>query len=114
MASKKASSKGKRYTPEEKQKIVEFVNQHNAENRRGGASAASKKFGVSQLTVASWLKAGVTSSASGKPTRTGAAASTGSRSKALAELSKLDAEISTKRKELDALEKRFQTLKESL
>jgi len=53
---KKATTKGKRYSSEQKQEIVDFVNGFNADNGRGGQSAASKKFGISQLTVASWLK----------------------------------------------------------
>ncbi len=115
MASKKASTKGKRYSTEEKQEIVEFVNQHNAANGRGGATAASKKFGASQLSIGAWVKSSdinVVSKArkSGK----GAAAVTGNRSGVLAELSKLDGVIAAKRKELDALEVRFQQLKASL
>lgn len=114
MASKKAS-KGKRYTAEEKQQIVDFVNQHNAANGRGGATAASKKFGVSQLTVGSWLKSGGGKSTASNGRKAGkAAAATGSRGGVLAELSKLDGVIAAKRKELDALEARFQKLKASL
>ena len=113
MASKKASTKGKRYTAEEKQEIVAFVNEHNAANGRGGATAASKKFGASQLSIAAWVKAGP---ASGKPAKgvRGASVATGKRSGVLAELAKLDGVIAGKRKELDALEARFQKLKASL
>jgi transposase-like protein len=114
MASKKASTKGKRYTAEEKQQIVDFVNKHNAANGRGGATAASKKFGVSQLTVGSWLKSvGDVSEGKGRKAGKAAAASVG-RGSVLAELSKLDGVIAAKRKELDALEARFQKLKASL
>jgi transposase-like protein len=49
--------KGKRYTAAEKQSVVDYVNQVNAEKGRGGQAAAAKKFGVSVLTVAAWLKA---------------------------------------------------------
>lgn len=111
MASKKAS-KGKRYTAKEKQQVVDFVNQHNAANGRGGAAAASKKFGVSQLTVASWLK-NSGGALVGKG-RKGAKSWAGGRSGVLAELSKLDGVIAAKRKELDALEARFQKMKSSL
>lgn len=55
--SKKISVKGKRYTPAEKQEVVDYVNQVNAQNGRGGQSSAAKKFGVSVLTVSAWLKA---------------------------------------------------------
>jgi transposase-like protein len=60
MAGKKAS-KGKRYTDDEKQRILGFVHQVNQEKGRGGLTAAAMKFGVSSLTVGAWLKA------SGKP-----------------------------------------------
>ncbi len=58
--------KGKRYTPEQKQEIVSFVEKHNAENGRGGQSAASAKFGVSQLTIAGWLQSAGSPAASKK------------------------------------------------
>jgi transposase-like protein len=54
---KKIVIKGKRYTPAEKQAVVEYVSQFNAQNGRGGQAAASKKFSVSVLTVSAWLKA---------------------------------------------------------
>jgi transposase-like protein len=60
---------GSRYTPEEKQEVVDFVTGYNAANGRGGQSKASEKFGVSPLTVMAWLKgAGV-----GKLSKKGAA-----------------------------------------
>jgi len=112
MASKKASTKGRRYSDQEKQQVVDFVNKHNAENGRGGATAASKKFGVSQLTVASWLKSGGTD-VGDRRKRSTTAASAG-RGSVLAELSKIDEMIAAKRKELEALEAKFQKLKASL
>ena len=48
--------RGKRYSAEEKSKIVAFVLEHNAKNKRGGQLTAAKKFGISQITIASWLK----------------------------------------------------------
>lgn len=60
MSTKKVSAKkvvrGKRYTAEEKNNIIAFVNEHNAKNKRGGQLTAAKKFGISQITIASWLK----------------------------------------------------------
>ena len=114
MASKKAS-KGKRYTVDEKQAVVDFVNNHNAEHGRGGVTAAVKKFGASALTIASWVKA--VPGGAKTPKGRGAGSGTVSSSKrggVLAELSKLDQVIAGKRKELDALEARFQKLKASL
>jgi transposase-like protein len=113
MATKKASTKGKRYTAEEKQAVVDFVNNHNATNGRGGVTAAVKKFGASQLSIAAWVKAGPASSKSAKSGRA-ASVVTGRRSSVLAELAKLDGVIAGKRKELDGLEARFQKLKASL
>ena len=132
MASKK-SKKGKRYTDEEKQVIIDFVNDYNTANGRGGAANASKKFGVSQLTVGSWLKKGkggakkkvkaVAVKKATKGTRRGrppgskakvATAAAGGRSEVLAALSAADKEIAAKRKELAALEAKFEKLKAAL
>jgi transposase-like protein len=114
MASKKAT-KGKRYTAEEKQTVVDFVNNHNADRGRGGVTAAVKKFGASALTIASWVKAVpvVGKASKGRGAGSGAAFSS-KRGSVLAELAKLDHVIAAKRKELDALEARFQKLKASL
>lgn len=53
-----AKIKRKRYTDKEKQKIVNFVNEHNAQNGRGGQAAASEKYKVSVLSIGKWLKDG--------------------------------------------------------
>lgn len=50
--------RGIRYDAEKKKEVVEFVNEYNAKNGRGGQSAAARKFGLSILTVAAWLKKG--------------------------------------------------------
>jgi hypothetical protein len=114
MASKKAS-KGKRYTADEKQAVVDFVNNHNAEHGRGGVTAAVKKFGASQLSIAAWVKAVPAGGKAQKGRGAGSGElSTGKRGSVLAELAKLDQLIAGKRKELDALEARFQKLKASL
>ena len=46
---------GSRYTPDQKQEVVDFVISHNAANGRGGQSTAAAKFGISPLTVMAWL-----------------------------------------------------------
>lgn len=67
---KKNASKGKRYTEEEKAEILKFINQVNSDNGRGGQSAASKKYGISQLTLSSWMKKAANPAApKGKPGR---------------------------------------------
>lgn len=114
MAAKKAS-KGKRYTQEEKQSVIDFVNNHNAEKGRGGITAAAKKFGASALTISSWLKS---APAGGKTAKASAGRSAafadGKRSKVLGELYKLDQEISSRRAELKTLEAKFEKLKAAL
>ena len=55
----KAIGKGKRgarYTTAQKQQVVDFVHDYNAKHGRGGQSQAAKKFALSVLTVASWLR----------------------------------------------------------
>lgn len=67
---KKTASKGKRYSDSEKAEILEFITKTNAESGRGGQSAASKKFGISQLTLSSWIKKAANPGApKGKPGR---------------------------------------------
>ncbi|MCW1921084.1 transposase [Luteolibacter arcticus] len=51
-AKKVAASKGKRYSEAEKAEILAFIDAQG----RGGQSKASKKFGVSPLTLSSWRK----------------------------------------------------------
>ena len=48
--------RGARYTTQQKQQVVNFVHEYNAKHGRGGQSQAAKKFSLSVLTVASWLR----------------------------------------------------------
>lgn len=122
MASKK-TAKGKRYSVEEKQEIIDYVAKVNAEKGRGGQTEASKKFGVSPLTISTWIKQGGAKKG-GKPGRKPgrkpgkkAAAprgSSGNVGAVLDRLASLDAKISAKRQELSDLETEFQNLKNSL
>ncbi|MDB5102771.1 MAG: hypothetical protein JWP91_460 [Fibrobacteres bacterium] len=48
---RKKGNTGKRYTDEQKAKILEFVNGQG----RGGISAAGKKFGVSYIALRRWM-----------------------------------------------------------
>ena len=105
---KKNTVRGKRYTPEEKSKIVSFVQEHNAANGRGGQSAAAAKFGISQLTISSWLKnAGV----SGRSKGTGGK---GSMQNKLATMLTLGQEIEKLERELNSKRSKFEALKASL
>ncbi|MGJ8723814.1 MAG: transposase [Roseibacillus sp.] len=46
----------KRYTDDEKAKILRFVQQVNQDKGRGGVSAAVREFGISPITVNGWLR----------------------------------------------------------
>lgn len=105
---KKTTVRGKRYTAEEKGKVVSFVQDHNASNGRGGQSAAAEKFGVSQLTISSWLKsAGV----SGRGKSSGGK---GSMQNKLATMLTLGQEIEKLDRELTSKRSKFEALKASL
>jgi transposase-like protein len=52
----KAPATGVRYTDAQKKEIVAFVAKYNADNGRGGQSAASAKYKVTPLTISGWLK----------------------------------------------------------
>lgn len=54
----KKTNKGKRYSQAEKQEILDLVNTINNTKGRGGQAAASKKYGISPLTISSWVKSG--------------------------------------------------------
>ncbi|MBK1881065.1 hypothetical protein JIN85_01485 [Luteolibacter pohnpeiensis] len=119
---KKAGVRGKRYTPAEKQNIVSFVEEYNATNGRGGQSAASKKFGISQLTISSWLKSSgeAAPAAAAAPAKRGrkagkaAATTKGSMNAKLSELLSIGNEIEKTEKSLEALKAKFNSIKASL
>jgi transposase-like protein len=111
MASKKQKAPGKRYSSEEKTKVVDFVLKHNESAGRGGAAAASKQFGISQITIGAWMKGAINGVGSAKK---GKARGNHNVAEILKELSKLDAKISTKADELAALKAQFDRLKKSL
>jgi hypothetical protein len=54
---KNKTSKGVRYTDAQKKEVIDFALSYNAANGRGGQSKAAEKFKISQITIASWLKA---------------------------------------------------------
>jgi len=114
---KKSSAKGKRYTDAEKKEIVSFVEKVNAEKGRGGQSAAAKKFGISQLTISSWLRAGVSGSGSNGGSVSSAATKSvgrGGMNSKLASLLSLGNEIERAEKELTKLKAKFNSIKASL
>jgi hypothetical protein len=56
----------KSFSPEKRAEILAYIEKYDAKNRRGGQSAASKKFKVSRVTIINWLKGG----AAGKNSQT--------------------------------------------
>ena len=68
---KKMVSRGKRYTPDERQQVLEFVEEHNVEHGRGGMTTAVKHFGISAVTIRSWLNDNVASTAGASPSHEG-------------------------------------------
>lgn len=52
------------YSDEQKNEVVTFVNAYNADHGSGGQSVAAKKYAVSPLSIAAWLKKHSASSAS--------------------------------------------------
>ena len=107
-SSKKNIVRGKRYSAEEKAKIVSFVQEYNATNGRGGQSVAAAKFGTSQLTISTWLKgagvSGKTKKSTGK----------GSMQNKLATMLTLGQEIEKLERELSSKRSKFDDLKASL
>lgn len=53
--------RGVRYSKDMKKEAIDFVKSYNEKNGRGGQSAAARKFGVTILTISSWLKGSGTS-----------------------------------------------------
>lgn len=53
----KTEKQVKRYTPEEKEEIISFINDYKVKNGRGAQKAAASKYGVSAVTITNWMKA---------------------------------------------------------
>ena len=104
------AAKGKRYTEKEKSEILAYVDKVNAEKGRGGQSAASKKFKISQLTISSWLRGGAGSGT----VRVTTSSKAGGLAGKVAKLTSLAAQIDRSEKELEKLKAQFKTLKASL
>jgi transposase-like protein len=109
MASK-TNAKGRRYTPQEKREILEFITQYNSQHGRGGATAAMKKFGISQPTLSLWIN---NSGGDGDPGGTPPHGS-GAKTKLLHQLVEIDRQMARKRAELESLEMQFSKLKSQL
>jgi transposase-like protein len=107
---KNDAAKGKRYSPAEKQEILEHVEKINAVKGRGGVTAASRKFKVTQLTISSWLKqAGGTRATTLSPGKSRAGTVN-----TLRELLALAEKMDPLEKELATLEAQYRKLKRML
>jgi transposase-like protein len=104
-STKKNIVRGKRYTPDEKSEVVAYVAEYNAANGRGGQSSAAVKFGISQLTIAAWLKNAGMSGGSGAK---------GSIQNKLSSMLSLGHEIEKLERELNSKRNKFEALKASL
>ncbi|WP_411845714.1 hypothetical protein AAFN60_19050 [Roseibacillus persicicus] len=106
MARKKTA--GKRYTAEEKEVILSFVDEVNQSKGRGGPAAAKKKFGVSPITLTSWQKK---RSGGGAQTQ---AKKAGNSKNPLRRMARILDEIDTAEKELLALKKEYAKLRKKI
>jgi hypothetical protein len=108
MASRKKNpSKARRYSLKEKEEILRYVETVNSKQGRGGQTAAVKKYGISALTISTWLRGNGVVSVTGKASSNG----TGG---VIAKLGAVHAEIVAKEKELAALKSQFEKLKASI
>ncbi len=101
-----AKAKRKRYSTAQKQKIIGFVEDHNAKNGRGGQAAASKKFKVSVLSIGNWLKGGGASKKKASVKKTKVAGS-GSVTATLSRMTVIQEKIAALNAEFDALKKQL-------
>ncbi len=124
MSSKKATTKGIRYSDAQKKEIVDFVVKYNSDNGRGGQSEAAKKYNVSQLTVATWLKksgvkkapkAGAAKAPKApKAAKAAPVKTTGSLESKLNSLVALNNQIAKLESEIASLKSKFASIKASL
>ena len=102
-AKPKAKAKGKRYTPQQKARVLDFVAKTNAAKGRGGITAASKKFKVTPLTISNWIKSAKAPKTTGAKKSTGTPRTSGSFSVKLRRLADLHDSIAKLQSEYDAL-----------
>lgn len=108
---KKKTTKGKRYTAEEKQEVIDFVASVDSEKGRGGVAAAARKFGITPLTITAWKKRAEGSApASAKGSKRGATA----QSRVLHRLAEILDQVATKEAEIAALNKEYAKLKKKV
>ncbi|MDP0489439.1 MAG: hypothetical protein Q7Q71_00125 [Verrucomicrobiota bacterium JB023] len=95
----------RRYTDAEKAEILQYVRKVNSEKGRGGVSAAVRHFGISPITVNSWLR-------SQKETGVGAPLPKSATAVEIYQrLADLHSSMEAKRAELDAMQSEYDDLK---
>ncbi len=111
MASRKkaTAARARRYTLPEREKILKYVEEVNSQKGRGGQTAAVQKFGVSALTITSWMRK--RPAAGGDEVLNSSSNGTGG---TLAKLAAIHAAIVAKEKEIAALRVQFNKLKTSI
>ena len=57
MNSNDSTKNKRRYTPEEKQSVLDFIAERKTQNKRGAQKEAAERFGISTVTISSWMKA---------------------------------------------------------
>lgn len=120
MSSKKKGSsgpsggRGKRYTHAEKQKVINFVQEYNAKHGRGGQSQAAKKFGISVLTVSSWLRSAVVGKSAGAETGKKTPPLDGALKKKIADLIKVGDELRKLENEAAKLRAEYERIRSSI
>jgi transposase-like protein len=112
LANKRASTKRSlRYSPERQAEIIQFVQDYNEKNGRAGQASASKKYGVSALTISKWLKSSRKPAKNKAPSRPTAAAKAVRKVKGIEGTLKRMLEIQTK---LEVLRAEYASLRDSL
>lgn len=103
------SNRGKRYSLEEKKKVVDYVEEYNAShNGRGGVANACREFGITAITVKAWVQN------YGSPELVSSTQSSNKRGSVYQQLANLDIQIIEKEAELSKLKEKFSKLKEKL
>ena len=104
-----SARKGHRYTKTEKAEILAYVDEVNAEKGRGGIRAASRKFGVSPLSISNWIR-----NADGSSMNGGDPGGSSREMRVLSDLMELAREMEVLRERLEKKRKRFDELKGQL
>lgn len=106
---KQKTSRGKRYTPEEKAAVLTYIEEVNLQQGRGGQTAATKKFKISPLTISHWLRQSMSPPI--EKTKGGNRTATAAK---LEKLVELHTQITEKEKNLATLRQQFDKLKASI